>query len=338
MPTIKTNADLSRFFLADFTSVEVTGTSVTFSKVASLGDDIPGTRKTKVTLTGEFESTDGVISGSITEITSTVYNDFDGGGYEFEGALTISGESLFVEDLSAFQRSGSIGLQLLLSGNDDIYGFNKGHNGNDTLHANGISAAFFGGAGFDTLVFDGMTAGLKLDLNRDGSNFRSIEAFVGTKYADDMRGTTGNDNLSGGAGNDLLVARVGNDVLNGGSGHDRLIGSTGADTLTGGSGEDTFIFERVTDSTRTQTDRITDFNRAYDIIDLKAIDANTESGGNQTFKWIGTEKFHGKAGELRYFTSGDRTVIAGDVDGDKAIDFQINLDRAMSLTALDFIL
>lgn len=336
MPKITTDADLARFFLADFTSVTFSATSVVFSKTEPLVI-VPGTLQTKVVLNGAFEISNGIISGSISEIVSTVYNDFDGGGYVFEGLVTIDGEGVSVEDLAAFQRSSTIGIQLLLSGNDDIYGYNRGHNGNDTLHADTIGA-FFGGAGFDTLVFDKVAGPLNLDLNRDGSNFRSIEAFVGSKFSDDMRGTSGNDNLYGGAGNDLLVGRTGKDLLSGGSGNDRLIGSTGADILTGGSGKDVFVFERYTDSTRTQSDHITDFNRADDIIDLKAMDANTEKAGNQTFKWIGTDKFHGNAGELRYFKSGDRAVVAADIDGDKVIDFQLYLDKFVKLTALDFIL
>lgn len=336
MPSIKTDADLSRFLLADFTSVTFSTTSVVFSKVEPL-EIVRGDLTTQVVLTGAFEIVDGVISGTISEIVSTVYNDFDGGNYVFEGLVTITGESIFIEDLAAFQRSASIGIQLLLSGNDDIYGYNKGHGGNDTLHADAIGA-YFGGGGFDTLIFDKATGSINLDLNRDGANFRSIEAFSGSRFSDDMRGTAANDYLYGGAGNDLLVARAGKDLLSGGSGNDRLIGSTGADILTGGSGKDVFVFERYTDSTRTQSDRITDFNRADDIIDLRIIDANTERGGNQTFKWIGTEKFHGKAGELRYFKSGEKAVIAGDIDGDKGIDFQIYLDKFMKLTALDFIL
>lgn len=324
MPKIITEFDLSNFLITDFTHSSFTPTSVHFWKTLS-----------GINLTGEFEIEDGVISGTISKIvlnrSDNIFDEVQ------ELILEIVGKGPYIEDLAAFQRSGSIGVQLLLSGDDDIYGYNKGFNGDDTFHASSLTA-FYGGGGFNSLIFDKKRDALNLDLNRDGSIFKSIEAFGGTEYADDMRGTIGDDRLYGRAGNDLLVGRAGNDVLSGSSGHDRLIGSTGADVLTGGSGEDAFIFERFSDSTRSQTDRITDFNRSYDIIDLKAIDANTERSGNQTFTWIAAEKFHGKAGELRYFKSGEKAVIAADVDGDKDIDFQVYLDKAMTLTALDFIL
>ena len=323
MPTIKASIDPSRFLLTDYTVVNFTNTRVDFiNQNASDGDGAV------VTIFGDFERTAGVISGSISSME--LDRDWDFG----RRVLRFGDEPVFVEDLAALQKSGTIGVQLLFAGNDEITGFNKGYGGDDILHTRTISK-FDGGVGSDTLVFDTRVA---LDLNRDGHNFRSIEAYRGSGFDDDLRGTFGADNLSGGAGDDLLVGRIGNDILDGGSGFDRLIGSTGIDIMTGGSGGDTFIFERVTDSTRAQADRITDFNRAHDVIDLQIIDANTLRSGNQAFTFIGTEKFHGIAGELRFAQSGDKTVITGDVNGDKVVDFGLYLDQFIKLTSNDFIL
>ncbi len=333
MANFRANTAITKFFMPDYQESTFSSTYVTFSKEEDL--DFGWYQSTSLAISGSFELVDGVISGNITKIMIFVT---DGLETYPTGSLQISDGGVFIEDLAALQRAGSLlGSQLLLSGDDDLYGINKGYGGDDVFHATGIGA-FQGGGGFDTLAFDRMTTGLNLDVNRDGFNFKSIEAYVGTKYADDMRGTAGNDRLSGGAGNDLLVGRAGNDTLIGGAGNDRLIASIGADVLTGGSGKDTFVYERFTDSTPKQFDVITDFSRADDIIDLSIIDANTEKSGNQSFKWIGTSSFHGKAGELRSYISGDKTYIRGDVDGDGKDDFRIVLDDPIKLTALDFVL
>ena len=335
MPTIKTYGTMARFFTGDIVRQDFTEKTVQFYMKYT---DETGSYSNTLTITGQFEDEGGIISGSISAMKSVTYKFVppDTGIYNTQ-RLTLLDSEFHIDDLAALVTSGTIGTQFFFSGDDDVTGYNKGHNGNDTLHAYAISK-FDGGIGFDTLIFDQGASGVKLDLNRDGANFKSIEAFVGSKFGDDMRGTAGADNLNGGAGSDLLVGRTGNDVLNGGADNDKLIGSTGIDILTGGSGKDTFIFERVTDSTRSAADRITDFNRADDIIDLRLIDANTERSGNQAFTFIGTEAFHGVAGELRFGKSGDKTVITGDIDGDRVVDFGLYLDQYMKLTSLDFIL
>ncbi len=71
-----------------------------------------------------------------------------------------------------------------------------------------------------------------------------------------IRGTVGNDTLTGTqfadtlfgfAGNDLLLGRGGNDVLNGGAGNDTLDGGNGIDTLIGGAGNDTYRINNTND-------------------------------------------------------------------------------------------
>ncbi len=86
-------------------------------------------------------------------------------------------------------------------------------------------------------------------------------------------------------------------------------------------------------------DTIYDFScKEGDRIDLKAIDTNTKAGGDQAFKFIGTEKFHGKAGELRFVKDDGDTFVYGDVNGNGKADFAIALDRLLTLTKSDFIL
>ena len=86
-------------------------------------------------------------------------------------------------------------------------------------------------------------------------------------------------------------------------------------------------------------DSIFDFSAGQkDRIDLSAIDANTQKGGNQAFAFIGTKEFSGKAGQLRYEKARSDTYLSGDVNGDKIADFTIHLDDRLTFSKGYFIL
>lgn len=154
--------------------------------------------------------------------------------------------------------------------------------------------------------------------------FKGDDTVSGSKYSDVLVAYDGNDKISGGAGNDTIY---------GGKGNDRIVGGLGADDLYGESGKDTFVFTSVTQSNSKNTDTIFDFNgKAGDKIDLSGIDANSLSGGNQSFDWIGSKKFSGDAGELRVVREKSDTYIYGDTNGDKVADLVIHLDDPMVLS------
>lgn len=290
-----------------------------------------------VEYTGSFEMDRGVISGTFTGARLMTIERYSEGDYTtVDGRMTVV-DGIDIDSFGDLQAAGVIAQQLILAGDDDLYGVSKGYGGNDTFHLS-TSTYVDGGRGFDQVVFDQARAGVALDLIQGGYTYTSIESYTGSRYSDDMRGTMDGDRMSGGLGHDLLAGRRGDDTLSGDQGNDTLIGSTGRDVLTGGTGADRFVYERVSDSTALAYDRITDFNRANDIIDLRQIDANTERAGNNTFTFIGSAGFHERAGELRAFTTGASTVIRGDVDGDGGTDFQIVLGGALKLTSLDFVL
>lgn len=98
-----------------------------------------------------------------------------------------------------------------------------------------------------------------------------------------------------------------------------------------------------TGKTSSTRDVITDFTPG-DLIDLAAIDANTAPPGNQAFAWRGELAFNGHAGQLRFAGdnapghANDRTIVEGDVNGDRAADFQIELTELIKLTEHDFLL
>lgn len=144
----------------------------------------------------------------------------------------------------------------------------------------------------------------------------------GNKQNNALSGLAGNDKIYGAAGNDKLSGGDGNDLLQGNSGKDELDGGTGKDTLTGGLGADVFRFASANHSTRKNFDVISDFSAAEgDHVDLRAIDANSRVSGDQTFSFLKSAAFTGKAGQL-YFK--DQHLV-GDVNGDKAADLDIHL-------------
>lgn len=154
----------------------------------------------------------------------------------------------------------------------------------------------------------------------------------GRQYADIIYGYDGNDTLAGNAGRDKLY---------GGAGNDKLYGGAGGDKPNGGAGNDTFIFKKLSDSTASGPgrDTIYDFSKKQgDKIDLSAIDANSKASGNPAFKFIGTDDFNGKAGELRYTKHKSDTYTEADVNRDKKADFGIHLDNSLSLSKGDFLL
>jgi Ca2+-binding RTX toxin-like protein/subtilisin family serine protease len=224
--------------------------------------------------------------------------------------------------------------------------------GNDRLDG-GIGAdTMIGGAGDDTFVFDD-AADLIWELAGEGTdtilssrsmtlaaNVENLELLgsarhgTGNGLANEILGNGENNRLRGEAGDDWLDGRKGNDRIEGGKGNDTIVGGKGRDVLTGDGGRDHFVFT----SANGPADRITDFRRGHDKIDLSGIDANKRTSTENKFKFIGDRDFGDKAGQLRFDHKGDTTIITADLNGNDRADFKIILDGHYKLTATDFIL
>jgi Ca2+-binding RTX toxin-like protein len=212
-----------------------------------------------------------------------------------------------------------------------------------------VSATLYGGTGnvkADLAGTNEILSSVTTVLGAGAAHLTLLGAVVADGYgnasANVLYGSRAANLLSGGAGNDTIYGNAGNDTLR---------GDAGRDVLVGGAGADTFDFNAITETgTLANTrDVITDFTHSAtlslsDRIDLSTIDANGALSGNTAFLWKGTAAFSGVAGQLHYRqenptgTINDKTIVEGDINGDRIADFHIELTGLKALVAADFVL
>lgn len=220
-----------------------------------------------------------------------------------------------VEDLVMNGHSNLAGtgnsLANLMSGNggdNTLYGMDgddllRGNGGNDTLDGGNGDDNMDGGAGSDTASYASASGAVHVSL-------------AVTTYQD--TGAAGFDKLTS---IENLTGSAFNDTLTGDAGRNTIIGGAGADTLTGGAGIDTFVYTSISDSgIGANADTITDLVNG-DKIDLSAIDADTNTNGDQAFHIVAN--FSHTAGEMTLKFAGGVTTISMDVNGDGVADMTI---------------
>jgi Ca2+-binding RTX toxin-like protein len=202
----------------------------------------------------------------------------------------------------------------------------RGDSGNDTFLSVGWQNRIAGGRGSDTVDYSGRDrdstqggTGVAIDLAAGEvatgasriERLSSIENAIGTNERDEISGTGGANRLTGGGGADFLQGRGGADVF--------------VYTRASHGG----IFEGNT------VDLIADFSRAGgDRIDLDAVDANANRRGNQDFTFSADDSFSGRAGEV-IFAEG---FVQADRNGDREVDFAIDMNGLAGMRAGDFLL
>jgi len=278
-----------------------------------------------------------------------------------QGADSLSGGAGNDTLIGGNQGSAASGGDTLIggSGNDSLDGGNgndslDGGTGDDTLAGGTENDTLVGGAGNDTLDGgagtdtlsggddnDTLSGGTENDTLDGGNGNDSLDGgggndvLTGGEGHDTITGSTENDTISGGNGNDSLDGGAGADSLSGNDGGDTLSGGPGNDTLSGGNHADTFVYSSTADA----PDRITDFQEGTDKIDLSAIDANTNQGGNQSFNFVAGQTSSVVVNSVTWNVSGGDTTVRVDTNGNtNNSEMVITLTGSHNLTVNDFIL
>jgi len=219
-------------------------------------------------------------------------------------------ENLTLTGSDAIDGTGN-GLDNVMTGNSGINHFNGGA-GNDTYILDTIGDRGFEaiGKGIDEII---SSVSYTLGVNIERLTLSGGDAINGTGNA--------LDNLLTGNGSDNV-----------------LVGGAGKDTLVGGIGADVFALLSAADSAAdTLRDIISDFSSADgDTVDLSALDANTATGGDDAFSFIGGAAFSAvdATGQVR-FGSG---ILYGSTDADADAEFSIRLTGVTTLVVSDLVL
>ncbi|TWC24746.1 Ca2+-binding RTX toxin-like protein [Pseudomonas sp. SJZ085] len=222
----------------------------------------------------------------------------------------------------------------------------NGLDGADILDGGAGADTLIGGTGNDTYIVDNLkdiisetsTLDSEIDTVRSsvswtlGANLENL-TLTGTALINGT-GNTLDNVLTGNAANNTLNGGAGNDQLDGGAGNDLLIGGIGIDTLTGGAGADRFVFSALNElGIGGARDVILDFSRLQgDKLDLSKLDANILVAGINKFTFIDSADFSG-VGQLRFVDH----VLSGNIDGNTAADFEIQLVGVNTFSASDLV-
>ncbi len=233
-----------------------------------------------------------------------------------------------IENLGTTNAAGTAGLVLVGNGLANTI---TGNAGNNTIDGLGGADLMVGGAGNDVYFVDNLAdaitdaAGLGTDTVKARISYTlgagdSIEVLT-------TAAPLGAINLTGNALDQKVIGNGSNNTINGGAGND---------VLTGGSGNDNFLFNTALNAT-TNKDSITDFNPAYDTIQLdNAIFSTIPAGTLQAAKfYIGTAAHDADDRIIYNKTTG---ALSYDADGNgagAAIQFAVLTNKA-NLTNADF--
>jgi Ca2+-binding RTX toxin-like protein len=161
-----------------------------------------------------------------------------------------------------------------------------------------------------------------------------VARITGSRYSDDIDGTSGADTIEGLDGNDRLWGHAGDDLLIGGAGHDDLDGGSGNDRMEGGTGDDLYVVDSIGDQVVEKAGEgidvvltwLSSYALGANVEDLVALShADFHGVGNALDNYIygytGDDTLDGGAGNDRMFGDfGDDTYYV-DEAGDQVIEY-----------------
>ncbi|MFZ4566747.1 MAG: peroxidase family protein [Prochlorococcaceae cyanobacterium] len=222
-------------------------------------------------------------------------------------------------------------------GNDTL----TGGAGNDTLNGGRDNDRLDGGLGADQLIGD---TGNDVFVVDDPLDIVSELAAGGTDtVVTSLSAYTLPDNVEflsfSGTGPFVGDGNALGNAISGGSGADTLSGGLGVDSLTGAGGADVFLFRSVAEAgTGLVRDVITDFAVGTDRIDLRPIDANPLTTGDQAFVFIGNAAFTA-IGQASITVGAGFNLLQANLDANFATaELQIQLQGSPALTATSLLL
>lgn len=289
-----------------------------------------------VTVLGEIASGIELGDDSFSDSTNTILIGPSG---SVSGGIEINSYYSSVENYGVITATDGFSVQM--TGNADFF---QSRFYNDGLMVGGILRD--GSEDFE-LINDGVIRGQQsfpLAYSSRGTGDQRIEN--NGVMSGQINFSDGNDVYDGRDGilrRGIVDGGKAADTLLGGVKDESFIGGLGADTLKGGGGADDFIYRGTNESTTAKAGRdlILDFSQdQHDVIDLSWIDTIPDTSGHHDddFIFIGNDAFSGQVGELRFSRLGANTLVSGDLDGDKLLDFAIELEGRHNLAADDFVL
>nr|AWM11114.1 hypothetical protein CIT39_14535 [Bradyrhizobium symbiodeficiens] len=208
-----------------------------------------------------------------------------------------------------------------------------GDEGNDMITAGAGDDTVFGGAGNDLIIAE-IGDGNDTYFGDEGTGDGGIDTLDMSASTAAVTVNLGSGPLMNGSTSSI---QTGNDTIwgienvNTGSGDDTITASNSANVLNGGAGDDTFKFQTTFAA---DGDTIHGFEPG-DRIDLSGIDADTGTATDQAFTLV-SGAAQTAAGQLavRHETraDGEFTVLQGNVDGDEAAEFTIEIEGHHTLT------
>ena len=281
-----------------------------------------GIMRGSVTMSAEadsFRGFGGTVTGSISGgdgddqfFIDQADADVDGGGDS--DTVYLRSDLGSVADVELIQMQGAGGYRVF---DDDSATQINGNSGNNLISGAGGNDTLRGGQGNDDL--------------RGGDD---DDLIIGNSGDDEIDAGNGADTVFGGVGNDEILGGFGNDLIAGGAGDDTILSGRAQDTISGGGGADTFVFEDALDAgSGSSADRIDNFVRGVDVIDLIAL-------GSTPASFIGTTGFSGGGDmEVRYTVNPfGNALVRIDEDGNGTEDARIVVSQTAMLEAGDFLL